>query len=177
MMKEIIAKKYVKALFQACNNEEVARFQQDFSEIAKAFGVEKFDDIIYSPEVKTEDKEAFALSLLGNQDEKLKNFIKILAHHNRLGLIPEISEEVQTQLAINRKQYRGVVVSKEVLAEERLQELQQKFSQKVDAEVILEQKQEPFDGIRIFVEALGIEIGFSKDRLQSDIGEHVLRAI
>lgn len=176
-MKEALAKKYVKALFQACSLEEFEKYSRSLIELSKAYGVEKFLDIISSPELSRQKKLDFVMSLIEGTDTRLTNFFKLLSENDRFMLIPQIAAEMKEQLASAKKEYEGVLVSGQPVSGELFKELQQKFSQKVGANVVLTQKQEEFEGIRIYVDSLGAEIGFSKDRFEADMSDHILKAI
>ena len=77
-MKELIAKKYVKALVSDLSKDEFNSFTAKLQEIANAFANEKFQNIIVSPNLKNSQKADFVLSLVGEADQKFVNFIKLL---------------------------------------------------------------------------------------------------
>ena len=51
------------------------------------------------------------------------------------------------------------------------------LGKKVDADITLEFVKTNFDGIKVEVEDLGIELNFSKERINSSLIDHILKAI
>lgn len=176
-MKELIAKKYVKALFQAVGLPKAEEFAPAVRELAASFQMQKMTAIITSPDVSVEDKEKFILDLVQNKDEKLANFLKLLNAHNKLEALPQISKELDFTISKAKNEYRGLVVSGSAIDEATVNQLQESFCKKVNANVVFEQKVQDYDGVKLVVDDLGIEIGFSRSRLKNDITEHILKAI
>ena len=58
-----------------------------------------------------------------------------------------------------------------------LKELGDGLGKKFDSKITLSYIKSNFDGIRVDVEDLGIEISFSKSRINKQIVEHILKAI
>ena len=96
-MKELIAKKYVKALVSDLSKDEFNNFTARLQEIANAFANEKFQNIIVSPNLKNSQKADFVLSLVGEADQKFVNFIKLLGENKRLDILPNIVSELLAQ--------------------------------------------------------------------------------
>ena len=104
-MREIVAKKYVKALILAFNANEIDKVSDEFSKLASAFSISKFNFIIDSPMIDAKSKVEFLLSLVDDgKNEKLANFLMLLSHRGRLHLIPEISKELEYQNNILKKE-------------------------------------------------------------------------
>ena len=96
-MKELIAKKYVKALVSDLSKDEFNNFTAKLQEIANAFSNERFQNIIVSPNLKNSQKADFVLSLVGEADQKFVNFIKLLGENKRLDILPNIVSELLAQ--------------------------------------------------------------------------------
>lgn len=80
-MREIVAKKYVKALILAFNANEIDKVSDEFSKLASAFSISKFNFIIDSPMIDAKSKVEFLLSLVDDgKNEKLANFLMLLSH-------------------------------------------------------------------------------------------------
>ena len=100
-MREIVAKKYVKALILALDASEFDRASDEFKKLASAFSIPKFNFIIDSPMIDAKSKVEFLLSLIDDSsNKKLGNFLLLLSQRQRLHLIPEISKEFEYQKAI-----------------------------------------------------------------------------
>jgi len=177
-MKQLIAKRYVKALLGALDEKGIEAASKKLSAIAEAFNDEKFNEIIVSPEVKKEKREALILDLIGkDSDEKLANFIKTLGVHNRFSLIPDIAILIQKELQRRANRYEGVVESNKEVDQADLKELENALSKYVDATIVLHPVKSDYNGIKVVVEDLGIEATYSKDRIASDMINHILKAL
>ncbi|WP_456453035.1 F0F1 ATP synthase subunit delta [Hydrogenimonas sp.] len=177
-MDQLIAKRYVKALIEALGDKKIEEAAKALAVVAKAFDDAKFAEIIISPEVKKEQREALVVSLLGEKaDPKLVNFVKTLGIHNRFGLIPEISRLLAKELQRRANRYEGVVESNKSIDKKLLQELETSLSKYVDATVVLHPIKSDRDGIKVTIEDLGLEASFSKERVASDMINHILKAL
>lgn len=175
-MTELIAKRYVKALV-SLSQENIEEYSKILGEIALAFKNAKFREIINSPEISKTDKTEIILSSIKKADDKLKNFIQLLGANSRLDLIEDIAREIKYQLALKKNVFHGKIISSKKLSQVQIEDLNSKFSQKLNSTIILSQEDSSYDGVKIEIDDLGIEIGFSKERLQAQIIEHILKAI
>ncbi len=177
-MDMLVAKRYVKALIEAIGEKKVATATKSLERVAEAFKDSKFAELMISPEVKKNQKEELVLTLLGEKvDPKISNFIKVLNIHGRLGLIPEIVHLLQKELQRRSNRFEGVVESGVRLDKTELSELEKSLSKYVDATVVLKQKKSSGEGIKVVIEDLGLEASFSKERVASDMINHILKAL
>ena len=176
-MKGIVAKKYVNALLKSCNDSEIEIIENSIKELSKAFSSSKFKEIILSPDITSEQKEEFILSLVDSKDEKLVNLMKLLASNERLFLIPEIAKELKYQISLKNNPYEGEIISNFEIGKEQIAKLEENFGKKFNANIKLEAKVSDYSGIKIQLDDLGVEVSFSLDRLKSQMVEHILRAI
>lgn len=177
-MREIVAKKYVKALILALDADEFNRVSDEISKLAAAFGLDKFNYIIDSPIIDAKSKVEFLLTLVNdNKNEKLANFLMLLSHRGRLHLIPEIAREFEYQKALRDGKFKGLISGNIELSEAQKSELEQKFSKKFDVSVEFQTVKNEFNGIKIEIDDLGVEVSFSIDRLKAQMSEYILKVI
>lgn len=177
-MREIVAKKYVKALILAFNANEIDKVSDEFSKLASAFSISKFNFIIDSPMIDAKSKVEFLLSLVDDgKNEKLVNFLMLLSHRGRLHLIPEISKELEYQKALRDAKFKGIISGNIDLNPAQKSELEDKFSKKFNVKVELETVKNEFNGIKIELDDLGVEVSFSIDRLKAQMSEYILKVI
>ncbi|WP_457594305.1 F0F1 ATP synthase subunit delta [Hydrogenimonas sp.] len=177
-MDMLIAKRYVKALIEAVGDKKISAATKTLEAIAKAFADRKFAEIMISPEVKKSQKEELVLALAGEKcDPKIANFIKVLNIHGRLGLIPEIVRLLQKELQRRANRYEGVVESSVKLDKKLIGELESSLSKYVNATVVLHPVKSKGEGIKVTIEDLGLEASFSKERVASDMINHILKAL
>lgn len=177
-MKELIAKRYIKALEESVDEAAMENISTVFSAIASEFEEAKFSEIMSSPEVLDSDKEALLLAgIKGAKSTELDNLVRLLVENGRIGVIPAIATELKKEIARNNKSYSGVVYSNSDMDAKTITDLGAGLSKKVDADVTLEFVKTDFDGIKVEVVDLGIEIDFSKSRMNMQVVEHILKAI
>ena len=177
-MEQLIAKRYVKALIEALGDKKIAEVSKALDAVAEAFNDPKFAEIIISPEVKKEAREELVVSLLGSKpDKRLVNFVKTLAIHNRFGLIPDIAYLLRKELQRRANRYEGIVESDRAIDKKLLKELESSLSKYVEATVVLKAVKSEREGIKVTIEDLGLEASFSKERVASDMINHILKAL
>ncbi|QKF92813.1 F0F1 ATP synthase subunit delta [Campylobacter sp. CCUG 57310] len=176
-MKELIAKKYVKALMAELSKSELEKFIDSLNVIANAFKIHKFRNIIISPNVKSCEKVKFILSLIDETDTKFTNFIKLLGENKRLELLPAIVAELMAQKARIDNVYRGKIYGNFDISATQIEELEKSFSKRFDAKIMLEAIKSDYNGIKIELDDLGVEASFFIDRLKAQMTEYILKAI
>lgn len=172
-----IAKKYVNALTKSCDVEALKSVSETLSALSLVYLDKKFVNIIQSPDVTKEQKEAFLLSLIDTADNKLTNFIKLLNQNDRLDLIPKISDELRYQIAVMKNEFCAVISSDFDIPDEKIKMLETSFSKKFDSDIKLSISDEKYPGVKVEIDDLGLEISFSLDRLKAQMSEHILKAI
>ena len=176
-MNDLVAKRYVKALIDGRNSQVVNNISVNLNTISSAFCDEKFISIISSPEVADYAKVDLIISLVDLADETLKNFIKLLGEKRRLSLLPLIANELNVQIAKMNNNYVGVVYTNQELSNDYISSIEEQFSKKFDVKLSLSQNIGDYDGIKVDIDGLGVEISFSKDRLKSQLIDHILKAV
>ena len=177
-MEELIAKRYIKAIKKSSDLETMQNIASIFSAIAESFNNEKFIQIINNPDVTKDQKSEIILSAVKSADSKdVDNLIKLLAEHNRISIIPAIAEVMRKDVAVMSKSYNGVVYSDSDIDTKVMEDLSSGLGKKFDSNISLEFVKDDFNGIKVDVQDLGVEISFSKSRINSQIIEHIIKAI
>ncbi len=177
-MEELIAKRYIKALKSSSDLESMKEMTTIFSALAESFKNDKFLNIIDNPNVNVKDKSTILLDAVKKANStKINNLIKLLVENKRINIIPAIAKELQKDVANSTKIYEGVVYSDTDIDMKLIEDLSAGLSKKFDSKISLHAVKNDFNGIKVDVEGLGIEINFSKDRIDSQIIEHIIKAI
>lgn len=177
-MENIIAKRYIKALKEGADIAQMENMTMIFSTLSESFKDKKFVQIIDSPNVSFSDKSTILLQAVESaKSEKINNFIKLLVENKRINIIPAIAEALRKDVALSTKTYEGIVYSNNDIDTKTVQELSSGLSKKFDSKISLVFIKNNFDGIKVNVEDLGIEINFSKTRINNQIIEHIIKAI
>lgn len=177
-MKELIAKRYIKAMHSSSDLASIQNMASVFSVLAESFKNDKFVQIIENPNVSLNDKSEILLEAVASADSsQVNNLIKLLVENKRINIIPAIAQELRKKIASTTKTYSGVVYSDSDISEKTMQELSDGLSKKFDSTISLSYVKDNFNGIKVDVADLGIEINFSKSRINSQIIEHIVKAI
>ena len=177
-MEELIAKRYIKAINDGSNVESMQNMTEVFSVLANSFKDEKFVQIIANPNVSTKDKSEILLEAVASANSNsINNLIRLLVENKRINIIPAIAQELRKEIAHSTKIYEGVIYSDSKIDAKIMQELENGLSKKFDAKITLTFVKDDFNGIKVDVEDLGIEINFSQTRINSQMIEHIVKAI
>jgi len=176
-MNDLVAKRYVKALVEGRDVKALTSLGKNLNEISTAFTDEKFNAIVSSPEVTDSQKVELVKSLVKKADESLTNLVKLLGEKRRLNLLPSIAKELNIQIAKINNKYVGVIYTNEKLSGDYVSSIETQFSKKFDVNLSLSQNVGDYDGIKVDIDGLGVEISFSKDRLRSQMIDHILKAV
>ena len=177
-MEELIAKRYVKALLSDSDIAFVQNVTVLFESLAESFTNEKFLNIIGNTEISAEKKADLLLEAVKPaESERVNNFVKLLVENKRINIIPAIAEELRKYVANATKTYDGTVYSDTEIQANVLNDLSNGLSKKYDSKIVLAFEKTDFNGIKVEVNDLGIEVNFSKDRINSQIIEHIIKAI
>jgi len=176
-MSVLVAKRYVKALISEAELSDLAQVNEQLKTIATAFANDKFLQIVSSTDVATDKKVDLILSFVENNNNKVKNLILLLGNNKRLDQIPDISAELNNQLAVLNNNYEGVVYSNSSLSDNYISDIENQFSKKFNITLKLTNEVCDYDGIKVDIDGLGIEIGFSKEQLKQQMINHILKAV
>lgn len=172
-----ISKKYVRAIIASSDDKELESISTALFDLAGCFKSEKLRNIISFPNIKPEEKVDFLLSLIDYKNDKVKNLINLLAQNKRLNLIPEIANSLLEQISAKNGNYIGNVYAQASLSDSELEELAKKFSQHFKADINLSDAKDKFNGAKVELDGLGVEVSFSVDRFKSQLNEYILKAI
>ncbi|MCK9455159.1 MAG: F0F1 ATP synthase subunit delta [Sulfurimonas sp.] len=177
-MEELIAKRYIKAIKQGSSAENMQNIASIFAVLAEAFNNEKFNQIINNPDVSKQQKSEILLDAVKSTNSKdVENLIKLLAEHNRINIIPAVAEVMRKDIAITNKSYSGAVYSNSDIDAKVIDDLSIGLGSKFNSKISLKFEKSSFNGIKVDVADLGVEISFSKSRINSQIIEHIAKAI
>jgi F-type H+-transporting ATPase subunit delta len=177
-MEELIAKRYIKALKSGSKLKTIQSISSIFDALASSFEDDKFVSIVVNPQVSAKDKSEILLEAVKPaKSDKVNNLIKLLVENKRVSIIPAIAKELKKDIANTTKTYEGVIYSDSDIDTKVIDELGKGLSKKFDSTISFSFVKNDFNGIKVEVEGLGIEINFSKDRIDSQIIDHIIKAI
>lgn len=177
-MEEVVAKRYIKAMLQGSDVKSMKKIATVFSTLADSFKDQNFINVIESPAVSMSDKSTILLDAVkAVKSNEINNFIKLLVENKRINIIPAIAEVMRKNLAKTTKNYTGTVYSDANINRKIIRELSSGLSKKFDANIALTFVKNDYNGIKVNVEDLGVEIDFSQTRINNQMIEHIIKAI
>ena len=176
-MVDLVAKRYVKALMSGTDTNGLESIFSELSSIATAYSNEKFMLIVSSTEVSVDRKIDLILSFVDGVSDTTKNLVKLLGEKKRLDIIPSIVDILNNELAVLNNSYKGVVYTNVKLDDSEVEKLNSQFATKFNVSLELTQNICDYDGIKVDIDGLGVEVGFSKERLKSQMIDHILKAV
>jgi len=176
-MIDLVAKRYVKALMLDNNTKSLSSVFNELKTIASAYSDDKFLLIISSTDVSVEKKVDLIISFLKKASNTTKNLVKLLGEKKRLDIIPTIVDILDSELAVLNNTYTGVIHTNVKLDNGEVAKLTKQFAAKFNVNLKLTQNVCDYDGIKVDIDGLGVEVGFSKERLRSQLIDHILKAV
>ena len=176
-MSEMIAKRYVKALIKSVDKKDLSTVSSILRSIVPAFKDLKVRTILVSNDTSIDQKVDFLVSMMDSSDSKVLNLLKLLGEYGRLDLLPTISKELDFEVAKILNTHKGIVISGNALLDDKISNIASNLSKKYDTTIELENVVSDYSGIKVEIESLGLEIGFSSDRMKAQLSEHILKAI
>lgn len=174
-MEELIAKRYAKALSSA--SKDISSVADVLNTLSESIQVEEVMSALTSPLITDSKKTEMILSAVGDADIILVNFIKVLGENKRLDMIPAIAKVLTSDLQKVSNQYVGILKSSAKLPEEELSKLEMTLKKYTGSEIKLKQEKTDFDGLRVAVNDLGIEVNFSKQRVKEDLIDFIKKSL
>ncbi|MBN2721358.1 MAG: F0F1 ATP synthase subunit delta [Campylobacterales bacterium] len=178
-MEELVAQRYAKAIFAINDSKLISQYAEIFTQLSNAFAsTPSIVNGLNSPLLSDESKTQSILDALGKTaDTRLINFIKILGENKRLALIPAIAKIVNAELQKEQNSYQGVIRSQKSLGKSEVTELEDALAKYTGSKISLTQETSDFEGLRVLVEDLGIEVNFSKQRVKEQLIDYINRSL
>lgn len=173
----LIAKRYVKALTESLSSEILLDLSTLFSSLASNFSSIEFKTVTTSSLTSKSDKERVLVESLGDVDSEVKNFMKLLVEKGRVSEIPAIAEELRVQVANQSNRFEGKLFSSSTVNVEELKTIADGLSSRLGKNIVLTASKSDTDGIKVVIEDLNIDISLSKSRIETDMINHILKAI
>jgi len=176
-MIDLVAKRYVKALMTDRDSKSLTTVYNELKKISTAYADEKFQLILSSTEVANSKKVELILSFIGKCSASTSNLVKLLGNNKRLAIIPAIVNEIENELSILNNSFKGVIYTNKKLDKKDIDTLNTQFAKKFKVDLELSQNICDYDGLKVSIDGLGVEVGFAKSRLKSQMIDHILKAV
>ncbi len=172
-----IAKKYVKALVESVDKKELENISKSLNSIAPIFKDTKLKIILFANDISKEEKVKLLSSMIKDINPKLLNLLKILSLNGRLDLIPIIAKELSDRVANILNKHHGFLYSNQEINQKDIDKIATNLGKRYNTKIDLKNIICDYNGIKVDVETLGIEVAFSSDRLKESLKEYILKSI
>lgn len=173
---EVIAKRYIKALVDKADSETKKEYYEVIEGFCKAYANKEIAQVLNSPLVENEKKVQLVKTVLNDANDSIKNFMTMVAQNDRFDAIPAMAKVLRLELQKESNQYEGTIVSNKSMSESEVSSLQDSLSKKTGTEVKLTQISSDYDGIKVEIPDLGIEVGYSKDRVKNKLIDYITKS-
>ncbi len=178
-----LSKRYSKALigsYQGDSNKLKAAYNS-LIKINQAFSISKFRDIQSLSNVDKGAKAELIKLVAENNDEYFGRFLNLLIKENRLKLSDAIAEEIRMFLIAQGGVFSGVCNATFEISDGVKNEIAQAISKKIGKNIELSlnkvAKTDDFDGIKVDIKDLDIEVVLNKPLIAKELIASVLQQI
>lgn len=172
-----ISKIYTKAFLEVANESEIENAFKNLKILFSLKDDKKFKEIINSPCIDNNKKFDFLLSLLEDPSKHFINFLKLLIKNARLKILKDIFLEFQKEISFSKNIHSGLIFAKNEIKPEKIKLLEDKFSKKLNTNIEFNFIKSDFNGLKIKIPDLSLEVSFSMDKLKSQLDRYLLKAI
>jgi F-type H+-transporting ATPase subunit delta len=177
-MNALIAKRYAKALMQSGDTSRVNDRIEALRGVADALKDTQAMQAIASPLIDRETKAAWLIDALGNSaDDTTTNLIRLMAQKGRLDLIPQMVDLIDFEQKKASNRFEGTVLTDKKLPKKTLAKIEKALEAYSGATIHLKQKTDKEHGLKVEVEALGIELSFSREKVKQALIQHIQKAL
>lgn len=178
-----LSKRYAKALIGAYDGDgDKLKLALDaLARIASAFRIGKFRDIQSLGNIDSNAKSDLIKAVADNKDDYFQRFLNLLITENRLTQCDAIAEEVRLYLTAKSGVFGGVCISTFDISDDERSKISQAISLRIGKTVELSGETLPitndFDGIRVQIKDLNVEVTLNKPAIAHEIVASVLQQI
>lgn len=172
-----VSKKYTRALAGIQSDVELKESLTALNSISSALKISKFQDILASKDVSVEQKVALISEISGSKDTKIANLISLLLKAGKVEIVPAIAEEIRELLAAKSGKAEGKVTASFDVGSEDLEVISKALGAKLQREIGLSFNKTDaahFNGIKVEIDDLGVEVEINKDALKKSVIAHIL---
>lgn len=173
-MKNALSQRYSSAFIETFGSRGCQEFIKEKEAIKTLFESRDFMDLIGNPFIDYSKKYEFVNEVLGFKDETIKQSLLLLAKSGRLGLLPEIVDEVSISASSADRKYRAVVYCNSKMSNEMLEKISKILCQKLNLNIEVEEQIWDKDGIKCVINELDLEVSFSKELFVSNLQKYIL---
>lgn len=177
-MKDQIAKRYTDALVDGMSTDDIVALQEIFASLTTTLEDDKIKAVFSSPYMNDAQREEILLKAVASaKSDKVNNIIKLLVEKRRVDVFGAIADSLALIVAKQNKAYAGTIFANSDIQKETLKKFSDNIGKKVDANISFESVKDDYNGVKVAVDDLGIEVSFSKSNVRNQMIQHILKSI
>lgn len=169
-----LVKKYAYAFLESVGEDISHEFIAQKSIVQECFQNEDFYKILSDPFLVNSIKLEILKACLRIDNLKIQHFLSILADANRLLLLIDIIEALESLLKLNKKQCSAVLFSSEKINSSLLDHFKEQLENKLGCQIKFDEILWQKDEVRCCVRELDLEISFSQEKFNQDLKKFIL---
>ena len=173
---DLVAKKYIKALTEGASSEQKKEYFAILSGFAKAYEEPSVSAVLDSPLTPSEKKMELMQSFGDNTDKHMANFLMLVAQNDRFSALPSMADMLRLQLQQDANSYEGTIKASTLMDQAQMDALAQALQKKTGTNIMLKQVSQDYDGVQVTIADLGIEVGYSKQRIKDKLIDYVVKS-
>lgn len=144
MIKDIVARRYAKALFSITKNEKEAEtVKKEIESLSNLIEANReIKNLVFNPMYGKEDKEKILTAILQKtkSSDTTKNFIRLLLKKDRIKNLREVAEGLSDLIIEKQNKKKAVVISIEKLPEASLSKIRSRLSGITKKDIEIEER-------------------------------------
>lgn len=144
MIKDIVARRYAKALFSITKNEKEAEaVKKEIESLSNLIEANReIKNLVFNPMYGKEDKEKILTAILQKtkSSDTTKNFIRLLLKKDRIKNLREVAEGLSDLIIEKQNKKKAVVISIEKLPEASLSKIKSRLSGITKKDIEIEER-------------------------------------
>ncbi|MCE3046891.1 F0F1 ATP synthase subunit delta [Helicobacter kayseriensis] len=169
-----LTKKYACAFLEGVGEEISREFVAYKPIVQECFQNEDFYKILVDPFLENSIKFEILKACLGVHNLKIQHFLSVLADADRLLLLIDIMEALETLLKLDSKHCSAVLFSSEKISSSLLERFKEQLENKLGCQIQFDEVLWDKDEVKCCLKELDLEVSFSQEKFNQDLKKFIL---
>ncbi|MGM0533277.1 MAG: F0F1 ATP synthase subunit delta [Campylobacterota bacterium] len=173
---EAVAKKYIRALVDGADSATKKDYYEVLEGFAKAYEQDDVALALNSPLIPSEKKIELMDAFTDRTDKHMAGFLKLIAQNGRFDAMPAMADMLRLQLQKESNSFEGVIKANTQMDQAQIEALASALKEKTGTDITLRQISSDYDGVHVAIADLGIEVGYSKQRITDKLIDYIVKS-
>lgn len=177
-MRQQVTKRYAKAFIEVYGIKKIDTLMGGLLLLKDAFRDEKFVDVVSTRDASDEKKKELIKHVSGIKDKDFSRFLDVLFAEKRVMILSEMYDCLNEHISSENREYKATISSNIKLTKAKIDEIKKRLDKKLGAKVTINENIDTsFDGIKLYVDILNVEISLSREGIKRKLSEMILKQI